>query len=59
MAKKEFLRLLSCKMVVLLKHGDRTHGQKELHWCSEEQLIIHLELREVRKKGGFQKTFIY
>ena len=32
MAKKEFLRHLWCKKVILLKHGDRTRGQKELHW---------------------------
>ena len=30
MTKKEFLRQLWCKMVVLLKHGDRTCGQEEL-----------------------------
>ena len=29
--KKEFLRCLRCKNVVLLKHRDRTHGQEELH----------------------------
>ena len=30
--KKEFLRRLWCKQVVLLTHRDRTRGQKELHW---------------------------
>ena len=35
-AKKEFLRFLWCKKVVLLKHGDRTCGQKGLHWGHEE-----------------------
>ena len=30
-AKKECLRPFRCKKVVLLKHKDRTHGQKELH----------------------------
>ena len=32
MAKKEFLSRLWCKKVIVLKHGDRTRGQKELHW---------------------------
>lgn len=38
--KKQFLRHVWCKIVVLLKQGDRTGGQKELHWAYEEQLII-------------------
>ena len=41
MAKKEFLRRLWCKKVVFLKHGDRTCGQKELHWGLEECPIIY------------------
>ena len=36
MAKKELMRCLCCKKVILLKQGDRTHGQKELlHQGSE------------------------
>ena len=35
-AKKGFLRHLWYKKVILLKHRDRTHGQKELHWGCEE-----------------------
>ena len=33
-------RHLWCKKVILLKHGDRTHGQEELPWDWEEWLII-------------------
>ena len=44
MAKKEFLRHLWCKKVVLLKHGDRTRGQKELHWGHEEWPIIYFQV---------------
>jgi len=44
MAKKEFLRHLCCKKVVLLKHRDRTHGQKELHWGHEEWPIIYFQV---------------
>jgi len=28
-------------MVVLLKHGDRTQGQNDLHWGQEEWPIIY------------------
>ena len=46
MTKKEFLRLLWCKMVVLLKPRDRTRGQEErLPWDSEEWLVIYLGVR--------------
>ena len=45
MTKKEFLRHLWCKMVLLLKHGDRIHGQEELlPRVHEEQLILYLEV---------------
>ena len=49
--KKEFLRSLQYKEVVLLKHKDRTHGQKELYWDCEEQLIISL-IDIIDKRGG-------
>ena len=50
MAKKEFLRHLPCKMVVLLKHGTGPIGRKSC--CSlqpldyEEQLIIYFGVGE-------------
>ena len=40
--------------VILLKHGDRTHGQKELHWGN---WLYTMELGEVRQKGGLLKDF--
>ena len=43
MAKKEFLRRLWCKMVVLIKQEDRTRGQEELlPWACEGRLIMYL-----------------
>ena len=43
MTKKEFLRCLWCKMVVLLKHEDGTPGQEELlPQAREGWLIIYL-----------------
>ena len=41
--RKKFWRLLWCKMVVLLKPGDRTCGQEELlPWACEGWLITYL-----------------
>ena len=40
-AKKEFLKMSLMQKVILLKHGDRTCGQKELHWDCEEWLLIY------------------
>ena len=45
------------KMVVLLKHRDRTCGQEELHWGCEEWLIIYLGVGRGKEKGNFQKNF--
>ena len=42
--KKKFLRCLWCKKVVLLKHGDGTCEQKELHWGHEEWPIIFFQV---------------
>ena len=42
--KKESLRCLRYKTVVLLKHRHRTRGQKEQHWVCEEWLIIYLQV---------------
>ena len=36
MAKKEFLKTSLYKKVILLRHGDRTSGQNELHCVYEE-----------------------
>ena len=48
MTKKEFLRHLWCKMVVLLTHRDRTHGQEELlPRACEGWLIVERGLRIV------------
>ena len=43
-AKKEFLRCLRCKKMVLLKHMDRTLGQRMLHWGCDRRLIIYLQV---------------
>lgn len=60
---EELLRSLSCKKVVLLKHGDRTQGQKEVFWGCEEWQIIYFEVGsglgtsqapKVLGKQGFQ-----
>nr|XP_060475687.1 uncharacterized protein LOC132669701 [Panthera onca] len=37
-AKKEFLKTSLVQKVILLKHGDRTHGQEELHWGNITQI---------------------
>ena len=44
MAKEEFSTCLWCKNVVLLKHGERTPGQKELHWSREEWPTIYFQV---------------
>ena len=63
MAKKEILRHLWYKKVVLLKHRDRTREQKELHWGHEERHIMHFQVgrglwivlaSQVFWKQGFQ-----
>ena len=58
MIKKEFLRHLWCQMVILLKPGDRTPGQKEQlshvgreKGC-EEWLFLYLGVG-----GGKEKRF--
>ena len=65
MAKKEFLRHLWCKKVILLKHwwesgggggvGVGNYGQKELlHQAYERWLIMYLRV-EGKEKRGFSK----
>ena len=33
--ERTFEDIFGAKKVILLKHGDRTHGQEELHWGCE------------------------
>lgn len=54
MAKKEFLKSSLVKMVLLLKHRDRTPGQEELPQDHEERLAISVELGKVKSRGSFQ-----
>ena len=44
MAKQEFLRHLWCQKSVFIKHGDKTHRQKELHWGLGEWPIIYFQV---------------
>ena len=49
MAKKKFLTSLWCKKVILLKNGDKTHGQKELlHGVVRSNWSYTLRLGEVK-----------
>ena len=58
MAKKAFLRRFWCKMVVLFKNRDGTHGPKEkLPRDCEEQRIIYSGVGGGRDKGSFKRTF--
>ena len=50
-------RCLWCKKMILLNHGDRTRGQKELHWGCEVWLIIYHGLEGGKVKGKFPKRF--
>ena len=56
MAKKEFLRHLCCKKV-LLNHKDRTHGEKELHLGHEEQPIAYFQLGKRLGRAQVSKEF--
>ena len=56
MVRKE-LRHLWCKMVLLLGHRDRTHGQKELLWDYEKQLIIYFQVGRELGKAEVCKEF--
>ena len=55
MAKKEFSRSLWCKNVILLKHRDRPHGQKEPPWGHEEWLLRYYEVGKLKSKGGLHR----
>ena len=53
MARKEFLRPLQCKKVILLKDHDRTHRQEELPQDHEERLVLYYGVGgEVKSKGS-------
>lgn len=52
MAKKEFLRRLRCRKVILLRHQDRTRGQKELPWGCEERLTLAFKFGAGGVVGG-------
>ena len=58
MTNKEFLRRLCCKMVVLLKHGDKTRGQEELLPRDCEEHLDYI-LWGWRIKGSSKKIFIH
>ena len=45
--------------MILSKHRDRTHGQKELHWGCEEWLVTYYVAGEVKAKGKFPKRFSF
>ena len=59
MAKKEISRRLWCKKVILLKHGDRTHGQEELPQDHEERLVIYYGVGGGKVQGKFPVRFSY
>ena len=59
MGKKEFLEMSLVKQVIKLKHGDRNHGQEELHWVCEEWLLIYGEVAGGKvKKEASRGTFV-
>ena len=49
--------VFGAKKMILLKHGNRTPGQKELSWGCEEWLVLYYGVGEVKSKGGLQKDF--
>ena len=53
--QERILRGLWCKKMFLLKHGDRTHGQEELHWGCAEWLIIYLGVGGGKDKRKFPR----
>ena len=59
MAKKEFLKMSLVQKGDLLKHGDRTHGQKELHRVVQSDCLYTVELGEVKSRESFLKGFSY
>ena len=50
MPEKEFLKMSLVQKVILLKHGDRTRGQKELYWGPEEWLVVYYEVERGKVK---------
>ena len=58
MARKEFLRYLWCKKVILLKQGE-DYGQKEVHSSGKEQLIMYFGVGEGKDKEKIPKGLSY
>lgn len=57
-SRKNSCDVVGAKKVILIKLGDKAHGQKEeLHWSSEEWLRIYLGVGESKEKGDVQKDF--
>ena len=54
MAMKEFMKKALVQNVILLKHRDRPHGQKEPPWGHEEWLLRYYEVGKLKSKGGLQ-----
>ena len=47
------------KKVILLKHRDKTCGEKKLPWHPEERLVIYLGVGRGKVKGKFPMRFSY
>ena len=45
--------------MTLLRHGDRTHGDKELPWNPVERLVIYLGVGGGKVQGKFLVRFSY
>lgn len=56
-AKKEFSKTSLVQKVILLKHGDRIRGQKELPQTLQRDWLYAWELGEVKSRGSFQRDF--
>ena len=57
--KKNSLRHLWCKKVILLKHRDRTCGLEELPRDQQERLIIYYRVGGGKVQGKFPVRFSY
>ena len=56
-ARKEFLRLLQHKKVILLKYGDRPMVIKSCTGVVKSDWLYTMELGEIKSRGSFQKDF--
>ena len=59
MTKKEFLKISLVQKLILLKHRDRTLGQKELLWDHKERLVIYYGIGGGQVQGKFPVRFPY